>query len=383
MTTSTNILGLAEAPADFLAGVSQDQLNQISIAIFPGIKDKLTGTSSSTDPDVTATWAVATPPVFDLCNDGSQDFALKLDLTISLQAGTAKPTSETVQATGACSVAINGDGVLNVHLNDVAFATTDPFLMAVLEARKAAIISTLDTLLRTVNVPVGPIENLTFHGYATQIRNRALYVGGGLSGAPTIETELPIGPGFAVQLSNTLMQAVVAQSWWANTPKSFRPNSDVTVDLRGYAFNVSNGRMSLTLGLGGDIYLDELVGTAHWSINISPVHVDVTVAIDDHRKVNIVGGGVSTPSVSTTPENALAVISSCLSMGVLNDVINIIISQKIPGSIQSHLNGTVFTVPVISESFQGVSFSLTPKDLVLQVTGDTVVIQGAVGASVG
>ena len=124
------------------------------------------------------------------------------------------------------------------------------------------------------------------------------------------------------------------------------------------------------------------IGTAKWNIDIGTVHVTLNISIDDKNNVNLAGGSVSTPSVSIKPDNFLATITSIAAGPIVTLLLNEVVANMIPGQIKDHLAGTIYTVPTVSSSFQGVDFSLTPDKLSLTVNGSEVDVRGSASVSV-
>ncbi|RMB08008.1 hypothetical protein [Eilatimonas milleporae] len=371
---------------DFLAGVNASLLNDTSTSLFPSIKDKIGGTSTITveGVKVSVTWSLTEAPVFDFSQSGTAAFKVDLSLGISVTPEGGKPSSTKVPATADAQAAITGSGDLSFSVTDMTFNSEDPFLQKVLDIKKPEIIGQVQSLLSAIQLPIGPIEGTSFQGYAVAVVSDALNVGATISGGASISSSAPTSTdlGLGLVLSNGLMQNVVRNVWWNHTEKSFRPNSDTTVNINGYSFSVSGGRLNLALNLGGKYELDVGIGTAKWNIDIGTVHVTLNISIDDKNNVNLAGGSVSTPSVSIKPDNFLATITSIAAGPIVTLILNEVVANMIPGQIKDHLAGTIYTVPTVSSSFQGVDFSLTPDKLSLTVNGSEVDVRGSASVSV-
>jgi len=367
---------------DFLAGLGQAQLNQISTAIYPSIASKLTISGDITQPVAASlTWNVTQPPTFDLGSGVSQNFNVNIVGTLSITPQQGSSSSEPLGATAVCSVQIGGNGVLGFNVNDLTFTSQDVYVKAFADAKKQAAINLVESLLETVQIPLGPVEGITFNGYAAEVRNGVLYAAASISGNASVDQDLNVGNGLAIAMSNALMQMVVANVWWPNAPKTFRPNDDITINLNSYSFSVANSQMNIVLSLSGSMSIDEWLGDADWDIDISPVVAQINISIDANRNVNLAGGSVSTPDVSINPDNFLATVTSIFTAGLVNLIISQVIQNQIPGSIAQHLSGSIFQIPILTESFQGINFRFIPTNLALQVNGDQVNITGSIAAS--
>lgn len=370
---------------DFLCGLSQDLLNQISSSIYPSIASKLVVSGTITQPTAASlTWSVTQAPTFDLGSGIGQTFEIGIVGSLAITPQSGSPTSEPLGATVTCTVQISGSGGLGFNVNDLTFNSQDPFVKAFADAKKQDAINLIESLLETVQIPLGPVEGVTFNGYAAEVRNGVLYAAASVSGNASVDQDLDVSQGgLALSLSSPLLQMVVANVWWPNTPKTFYPNSDITINLNGYQFIATDSQIGLALSLNGSMSIDEWLGDADWDIDISTVNVMIGITIDANRNVNIAGGSVSTPDVSLDPSNFLATITSIFTAGIVNLIISQVIQNQIPGSIAQHLSGTIFTIPILTESFQGINFSFTPTNLVLQIAGDQVNVTGGVIASAG
>lgn len=361
---------------DFLAGVSQEQLNQLSTEIFPSIREKLTQTSTIGDFGVTLTWAVTSPPSFVLSQFSTNQFEVVVLVCFKINTPQEEQAPENITARGRCEVTISGEGRLGILLSDLSLEVSDLFTKQILNSKKPEIIAVLDQYLSAIEIPLGPVEGVTFLGYATQVRNGVLYAAASVSGDATIDRELTIGSGFGISISNALMQIVVLNTWWAGTPKSFRPHKDVTIHLNSYSFEVANGQLTLYLRMSGEVKIDTgIFGTARWSLSISTVVVNIEVGFDDDLNVVLSGGSVSRPDISADAKNLAAKITKMIvPMGTITASL---VEEKIPGSIRDHLSGTVYTVPVLSEAYEGVAFTVTPCDLSLDVDGSLINVYGS------
>lgn len=368
---------------DFLAGVSQNLLNNISIQVYPSIKDKLEISGNILQPAAALVqWNTSAAPSFDLSANDTQNFKINVPSTLTITPQGGNASSEQLNLTGSCLTSIDGSGNLRFSISDIAFNSADPFVIAFLNIKKQDIINLVANLLATINIPLGPVEGITFNGYATQIDNSVFYAAGSVSGGGAFSSP-GIGGDLGLILSNTIMQTIVANQWWSRTPKSFRPNSDLTINLNSYGFDVAGNQMVLTLNLSGGYELDEGLGNADWSVSIDPVTVLININIDANNNVVLAGGSVSTPGVSFNPENFLATVTSIATGDLIGLIISQVISNDIPGTISSYLSGTIFTIPVLHETFQGISFSVAPTNLTLSVSNSQVVITGSAKASVG
>lgn len=360
--------------SDFFASVSQHLLNAASKSLFPSIRSKLQGSSSYEN--ITASWSITDAPTFDLSQpqDGR---TFQIGLSVHIEAGSDKAP---VPTTGICALSISGDGNLSVELNDLTFNTDDKFLSAVLSAKKQDIIGTVDQVLDLIKVPIGPIAGVTFNGYSRGISNDAVNVMGSL-GYPGASDAASVGTasdGFRIGMSRNLIYGAVKSLWWDTTDKTIRPNKDVVIHLNSFDVKVSGDSYSLTLDLSGDIYVDVWFAEAHWSISISTVTIGMNLSIND-QNVMVTAGSVSKPDVTISPANALA-WATTLPFGGASAIIELILSDviagKIPDAIRSAMNTPVFTVPTITETFQGISVNITPKDLSIGVMNDEILITG-------
>lgn len=369
--------------SDFLVGIDQTLLNNISAEIYPGIKEKLSQTSDIPNLKLKATWSVDAPPKFDLSKDSSGAFDLNLSIKILATPDSGgQPTSETVPVSGSCVANIKGDVVV-FSLQDFTFQA-DPFLTAIVDAKKGEIISMVNNLLQGLQIKLGPVTGVSFSNYAWQIKGGAFYTAGSINGAASIDNTLPPLNNnlLGISLSEALVKTVVQNTWWASAPKTIHASSDVTVNLNGYSLSVTD-KINISLSLGGDVYVDEGLATAHWSLNISTVNISLNISIDQSNNVVMAGGSISTPTVILVPANWLAGIESVGAGLIGNIVVDAVVSNQVPGGIRQYLNGKVFPIPDVSENFQGVNLKITPKNLEISVNNGRVQVIGTASASVG
>lgn len=368
---------------DFIGAVSQDLLNRASQSVFPAIGAKLGDTSRVDELKLQLAWAVAQPPEFILTsNDSGQTFLLNLivALTITPDGGTATSEHVNVQATAAA--AIDGSGRISLHVTDLHFQTSDAFVLAALNAKKADIWTQINSLIATFSIPLGPIGGIQFGGYGLSIDGGMACAAGGLSMPVSIGMRPPIGSGFGLLLSEPLMQTVIRDLWWNSAQKQFSSDG-ADVSLTGYQAQIGGGQIVLTLFLGGSYSKDLFLGTARWDINISPVQAILRLTMDENRNLRIVGGPVSHPTVSVTPANFLATTVSIFTMGIIDVVMNEIIAGQVQQQIQQNLSQTLMQIPILTYDFQGISFHVTPQNLVVGGGGNMILITGDASVTAG
>lgn len=360
---------------DFIGSTSQALLNSVSQSIFPNIKSKLGGTSHLTQPaSLTVTWAVQTAPVFDLSGNGP-GFRVNLSLSLTITPDGGKPDTVYPDATASAKASISGSGTLSFFVTDLTFSTQDSFVKAVLDAKKNDIAETVNGLLSSLTIPLGPINGITLAGYAAGVSSGVAYAAGGLSTPVSINQHLNVGSGFSIALSEALMQQAVKTLWWDKVDKTFSPGSGVTVHLNGYSASVSNGSLNLRLNLSGTYEL----GPATWDIDIDTVTATLSLSVDAERNIKITGGNVSRPSVNISPANFWAYVAS-IGASIIGEIVVLILDKVVGGAIQSsinsNLNQTLFTVPVLNGTFDGVNLTVTPVDLSIGGSGSQIVLSG-------
>lgn len=357
--------------ADFLAGISQALLEKASAALFPKIKDKLGGTSTISNPSATISWGVTAAPTFSLSSAESQSFDTHVSLSVGATPEGGTKVTETVAATASTTVSINGAGKLGLHVADITFATSDPFLQAVLNAKKSDIGATIDSILARIEIPVGPVAGVTFHGYAAGVVNGGLYAAGSLGGPASIQA-LDTGSGFQVQLSEALVLTLVQTLWWNNpqTSKHFDAHG-ASVDLKSYSASVSNGQLHLNLSIGGRYSW----GHAHWDLRVDTVHAKLDFDIKNYKELWIDHGSTNKPGVSLHPSNFWATIAT-IALGPVIAAIQLVIYEKLPGDIKDHLDRKVFTVPTLTETFEDVPITVTPSGISIKGAGSSLLLSG-------
>ena len=368
-------------PSDFLAGVSEDLLNQASSEVYPGIKSELTETSSIPELDVAVTWAVTAAPVFELDIGTGDIFAMTVECQLDVTPDGGTEVTTPLSASLTCKVSMDGDGILEFFIKDILYDTEDEFLDAILLAKKEAIVSKLDSLLNTIKVPIGQVEGVTFNGFATEIRNSVLYAAGSLSGDASVDQELTVDSGFGISVSNELMQSVVENTWWADSDSTFKKDT-LKISLDSYGFDVDDGELILSLELSGTLTLDLFLGTARWEVIVSPVTVKLEVDIDSDGNVTIESDSISDVAVVLSPDNFGAGLSSVTAPFTFT-AIGLFIGEALQSQLEEYLDQTVFTVPVIKESFGGIEFSVTTSDLGIEVNGSQIDITGSAAVTVG
>lgn len=365
---------------DFYASVSEGMLNATSLSLFPSIRSMLT--RSSFYDGIIVTWTITEAPRFDLSNpQGGSNF--QVVLAIDIDAGSGHAFVETI---GNCALAISGNGDLSVDLNDLSFMTNDQVLSPVLRAKKTEIMFAVDQVLDLIKVPIGPIEGVTFNRYHCDISHHAINVGGDI-----LPWQLPIpdassvGPasyGFRIGISQALIVSVINNLWWEPLDKTFRPNRDVVIHLNNYSLDVTDNSFGISLDTSGDVYVGPSGAEAHWGISISTIHIGLNISVDENRNVSLTAGSVNTPDVSISPKNFLAHVESIGIGEIINFILSEVIAGKIPDGIRDALKDFQYTVPSISETFQGVSVNITPTDLRASVMNRQILVTGQANVNV-
>ncbi|MGA8133077.1 hypothetical protein EXW72_04450 [Pseudomonas sp. BCA14] len=361
---------------DFIAGLSQSLLNNASESIFPTVGPKLGDTTSIPEINASLTWSVSAPPKFALAASGSgQTFLVSMPVDLTVTVTGQDPTSSTVGANASARATINGNGVVRLSVTDISFVTNDPFVLGVLNAKKSDIASKVDSLISAISIPLGPINGITFAGYALLIEGGNAYAAGGLSSPVAIsQKQPPADGGFNLVLTEPLIQQVVANLWWSTVQKTYSASGAV-VHLNSYSASVNNGNLTLTLNLSGEYSL----GPADWDISISPVTATLQVVVDAQRNIRISGGNVSRPSVSITPSNFWAWMAtlgggviSAITLAILNDVVE----GQIQETIQGQLTQSLLQIPDLSGNFEGITLKVSPQNLNITGVGNQILLTG-------
>jgi hypothetical protein len=352
---------MSNASYDFLAGITVGPLNNAIVQVFPQITNSLSGGYSSEG--LTIEWQIEKYPTFNIPGSDNGTFTVEAPLKVKAIQGHT-PSTAGATLTIECQISVNGSGVVSFSANDVKTFSTDRLLQIILSTQKPQILSAIQNILDCVQIPVGPIEGISFSSYKATVSYWTLLVGAGLPGTElSLPDPSPFSGGFGVVMSKNLLAQFVNNNWWANQPRSYRPNKDCTIDVNGYQFDLTT-EMSITLDFSGDIELDEGVGTARWSIDISPVTAVLDLSVQD-KKIHISAGGVTKPHVSTHAKNFLAKVTS-IAFNV-GKAVDGAISNGVQSRIQGQLDRDIFTVPVIPEQIGGYSFTITPTDLDIEI----------------
>ncbi|AHL36878.1 hypothetical protein CD58_14945 [Pseudomonas brassicacearum] len=361
---------------DFIAGLSQSLLNNASESIFPTIAPKLGDTANIPEANASLTWSVSAPPTFSLAASGSgQTFMVSMPVELSVTVTGGDPTSSTVGANASARATVDGNGVVRLSVTDINFVTDDPFVNEILDALKSDIASRVNSLISAIAIPLGPVNGITFAGYALLIDGGNAYAAGGLFSPVAIsQKQPPSNGGFNLVLTEPLIQQVVANLWWSTVQKTYSASGAV-VHLNSYNASVNNGNLTLTLNLSGSYSL----GPADWDISISPVTATLQVVVDAQRNIRISGGSVSRPSVNITPSNFWAwmatlgggVISS-ITLAILNDVVG----GQIQETIQGQLAQSLLQIPDLSGNFEGFTLQVTPQNLNITGVGNQILLTG-------
>lgn len=360
---------------DFIAGLSQSLLNRASQSIFEVIKGKLGDSSPVPDLKLTAAWWVDQPPVFNLvAGPSGQTFLVDVVLNLQITPDGGKPNQSTANATATARATFDGSGIVRFSVVDLSFSNADPFVLAVLEAKKSDIAGKVNGLIGAIAVPIGPFGGITFNGFNVLIGGGVAYAAGGLAQPVVINQRQPVADdGFNIVLAESLIQQVVA-IWWNNVPKDYSA-SQATVHLGGYSAAVVNGQVVLTLYLGGSLSL----GDARWDIDIDPVTATVALAFDSDRNLRITGGSVSRPSVSIKPANFwawLATIAGGLVSAITVAILNNVVGGKIQDSINDQLAQKLMQIPDLSGTFEGITITVSPRALALSGMGNQFLVTG-------
>lgn len=366
--------------ADFIGRLGPELLNNASRSIFPTIKPKLGDTTYVPELHLTVTWGASSPPTFDLnTGDPDQTFAVHMPVDLTIQPDGGKASTGTVDVAAKARATIDGNGVLHFSITDLSFATVDPLLLAVLNAKKHDIADKINALISAIAVPLGPIQGITFAGYAILIDGNA-YAAGGLSAPVRIDrTPVIIGDAFNVLFSQALIQRVVDVLWWSTVEKTYSA-SGATVHLNGYNATVHDGQVVLNLYLSGDYS----AGPATWDIDISPVTAVMRVVVDAQNNVRIDGGTVSRPSVDIKPSNFwawMATLGAPVIMAITTAIIENVVEGKIQSSIQAQLNQTLLQIPELTGDFEGVTIKVVPQGLAISGQGNQITLSGTAAVS--
>jgi hypothetical protein len=361
--------------ADFLLAFSADFLNRASKSIFPTLQPKLSRSESVPEMHLKVAWKVTAPPQFQLTGSGGgQMFILTMPLDITTTPDGGQPAQATSDVNASCRAEIVAGGKLRFTVADLSFTANDPFLQAVLTAKKGDIAAQVNGLISAIQINLALINGITFAGYALQIGQGKGAAGGGLQMPVAIPSIPQLATDFAGYITEALVRQLVQTTFWNSVPKDYGA-SGASVHLNSYEAGLSNGQLWMNLHLSGSYSS----AGADWDINIGTVNVTLNIAIANGRDVVIQGGNVSRPGVSLHPSNWLAwiyTIGGSIVTSIITAILNDVIAGKIQSSINDNLHRTLLTVPVLSGGVEGVTITVAPKDLRIVGQGNQLVLSG-------
>lgn len=361
-------------PADFLLSFSAAFMNRASHSIFPTLQPRMNRSETVPEMHLSVAWSVSSPPQFQFTGaGGGQMFTLTMPLDVTITPDGGQPQQGTSEVLASCRAIVVADGQVQFSVVDLSFTATDPFLQAVLTAKKADIAAQVNEFVSAISISLSIVDGVTFAGYALQIGQGQGAAGGGLQMPVTIPSTPPLSTDFAAYISETLVQYVVQTQFWATVPKSYSA-SGADVHLNGYEAGLSNGQLWMNLHLSGTYSS----AGAEWDIAIGTVHVTLSIQVSGNDLV-IRGGQVSRPDVSLQPSNWLAwvyTIGGGLVTAIITAILNDVIGGKIQDNISTNLDRTLLTVPSLSGGVAGVTVSIRPKDLSVSGQGNRLVLTG-------
>jgi hypothetical protein len=360
--------------ADFILSFSAAFMNRASQSIFPAIQPKMSRSGTIPSMHLTVAWGVTAPPQFPFTGaGGGQMFTLTMPLAVTTTPDGGQPQQGTSDVVASCRAIVVAAGRVQFSVVDLTFTSTDPFLQAVLNAKKADITAQVNDFVSAIAIDLAIVEGVNFAGYALQIGQGQGAAAGGLQMPVAIPSTPALSTDFAAYISQSLVQYIVQTTFWAQVPKNYSA-SGADVHLNGYEAGLSNGQLWLNLHLSGTYSS----AGADWDINIGTVNVVLNVAVEG-RNLVIRGGNVSRPDVSLHPSNWLAWVYT-IGGGIVTAIITAILNNVIGGTIQDNIRGslnrTLLEVPVLSGAIEGVNVTLTPRDLTVSGQGSQLVLTG-------
>ncbi|MFN3945399.1 MAG: hypothetical protein ACK4K7_10760 [Allosphingosinicella sp.] len=360
--------------ADFILSFSAAFLNRASQSVFPAIQPKMSRSGTIPSMQLTVSWGVSAPPQFQFTGaGGGQMFTLTMPLDVTTTPDGGPSQQGTSDVVASCRAIVVAAGSVQFSVADISFTSADPFLQAVLNAKKADITAQVNDFVSTLAIQLNVIDGVHFAGYALQIGQGQGAAAGGLQMPVTIPPTPGLSTDFAAYISQPLLQYIVQTTFWAQVPKDYSA-SGADVHLNGYEAGLANGQLWLNLHLSGTYSS----AGADWDIDIGTVNVNLNIAVDG-RSLVIRGGDVSRPSVSLNPSNWLAwvyTIGGGIVTAIITAILNDVIGGKIQDSIRGNLNRTLMDVPVLNGAFEGVNITLTPRDLAVAGQGSQLVLTG-------
>lgn len=357
---------------DFAVVVPLQLLNKCVVSVFPYIMSQCTGTLTDPGANVSVEFSLVSPPsiIGRFVNDASTlnhvGFAFSLLLTVRSAGGEVQAVS--AMATGEVNVIQRSGQLVAVSggaLELTVVPSNDPFLKAVLNAKKSDLISYIDKTLSLLHVStllpgifprMTPLEAVTKPTKIPYLTDRFVF------GAHNAFAAMPMNDPprllsepvnlmstghdiFRVQLAFSVIDKIAREQFWDPLPKEFS-DSGAKVTLSDFKLSAVGTIITLSVSISGTVRPSvPLVPDPEWGIYPSgTLQVRVEVYINQSNELRLRYVDSVVPKITLNPNNAAAEVYGALIPG-LAAIVQIVVGGAVVDKISELI--TNFDKPIL------------------------------------